>query len=236
MTSSFPIRCGAAVPSPTLRERRHARTRLALRDALLRRLSTHPLSAVFVKELSLEAGICEATFFNYFRRKEELLDYFGRLFDLEIAARAQATGLANAGLGYIDFLFDFAGRCIEEQPGAFVEYFATRLRPMSSAEQTLDEVALTAAERWLAFPELREAWNLEEVSLTDQLSRALLRAEQLGELEIGTDHEATTLALVNTLFGIPLRLGSPELAQVRQQYRRQLQLLMGGLSPRPLAL
>ena len=56
-----------------LRQRKFARTRLALAGALSKALVQQTLSEVSVKALCREAEVSEATFFNYFPRKEDIL-------------------------------------------------------------------------------------------------------------------------------------------------------------------
>ena len=53
----------ASIP---LRERKRARTRIALVEALLERLVERPLDAIQVAELVEAVDISPATFFNYF--------------------------------------------------------------------------------------------------------------------------------------------------------------------------
>src|SRR5215468_4484063 len=73
-----------------LRPRKQAQTRLTLLRAVLARLDgTRTLDDINVRELCDEAEISEASFFNYFPKKTDLLVHFIRLWSLDLAWRVQ---------------------------------------------------------------------------------------------------------------------------------------------------
>src|SRR5215210_4290457 len=101
MTSSIDI--GSASLGGTaisLRERKFAKTKLALLRAAVTRLEQKRLSEITVKELCEHVQVSEATFFNYFPRKDDLLHYFTRIWTLEVLLHARQAAGADAGLGF----------------------------------------------------------------------------------------------------------------------------------------
>ena len=52
------------------RQKKSARTRIALLDALLEELDSQPLAQIRIKDLTRRADVSEPTFFNYFDTKE----------------------------------------------------------------------------------------------------------------------------------------------------------------------
>ena len=84
-----------------LRQRKFARTRLALASALSKALVQQALSEVSVKALCREAEVSEATFFNYFPSKQALMAYLAQLWLLELGWHAQAAAEASQGLSAI---------------------------------------------------------------------------------------------------------------------------------------
>ena len=80
----------ATTPRFSLRERKFARTRLALAEIVTHHLENAPLEALSVKALCERAQISEATFFNYFQKKEAIVLYLDRLSTLE-TVRAPAA-------------------------------------------------------------------------------------------------------------------------------------------------
>lgn len=69
-----------------LRERKLAQTRLAL----LEELEAKPLADVRARDLCERVGISEATFFNHFASKSELLLYFVLLWSVEMGCLSRA--------------------------------------------------------------------------------------------------------------------------------------------------
>ena len=65
----------ATAPRFSLRERKFARTRLALAEVVTNHLENAPLEALSVRALCERAQISEATFFNYFPKKEAIVVY-----------------------------------------------------------------------------------------------------------------------------------------------------------------
>ena len=74
-----------------LRQKKFARTRLALATVLSNALMVQPLSEISVKALCREAEVSEATFFNYFPGKQNLMGYLAQLWLLELGWQAAAA-------------------------------------------------------------------------------------------------------------------------------------------------
>ena len=72
-----------------LRQRKFARTKLALLDATLESLRSRSLDEVRVADLCAAADISPASFFNYFPQKADVLVYHVQLWSLEIAWHAE---------------------------------------------------------------------------------------------------------------------------------------------------
>jgi hypothetical protein len=77
-------------PDFPLRQRKYARTKLALMNAALERLKDKSLEEISVRELCEEAEVSEATFFNYFPSKTDLLVYFVQLWTIEAGWHAHS--------------------------------------------------------------------------------------------------------------------------------------------------
>src|SRR5688572_15292458 len=86
----------------SLRERKFARTKLALMQAALERMRTKKLDEVPVKELCDEVQVSEATFFNYFPKKSDLLHYLIKVWTIEVAWQAKTTVGEECGLSFIE--------------------------------------------------------------------------------------------------------------------------------------
>ena len=84
---------------PGLRERKFARTRLKLAQALVKRLQQASLEEIVVRDLCDDVEISEATFFNYFPRKLDLLDYYTQLWMLELKTVSSSTVQSSPATG-----------------------------------------------------------------------------------------------------------------------------------------
>jgi AcrR family transcriptional regulator len=214
---------------PTLRERKYARTKLALLRAAIERLRDKSLDQVPVKELCEEAEVSEATFFNYFPKKDDLLHYFIQLWTVDVTWHAEQAAGANAGLSYIEQVFDYTGRQLGDHPRLMLEIIGQMALEPHPPECVQRWGVLSRAEKLQAFPDLVGVDCCAERRLPEVFRPALERAVSLGELPKDVDTEAALLALLSTFFGVPLWLGSDDAAQIRPAYRRQLQLIWAGL-------
>jgi AcrR family transcriptional regulator len=214
---------------PSLRERKFAKTKLALLRAAVERLRSKSLDQVTVKELCEEAEVSEATFFNYFPKKDDLLHYFIQLWTVRVMLTAEQEAGTDAGLAYIEQVFDATGRELEAHPRIMLEIIGQMALEPPPAKCVQRWGELTVAEKRQAFPELEGACGCAERGLPDIFRPALERAVQHGELPAEVDLDAALVALLSTFFGVPLWMGQEEPDRIRSAYRRQLQLIWAGL-------
>jgi AcrR family transcriptional regulator len=184
---------------PGLRETKKARTRLALLDALTERLEERPLEEIAVKELCAEAEISEASFFNYFPKKSDLLLYFIQLWSLEVALAARKEGLQ--GLAAIEAVFQHTAETANRHPGLFYEVLAyqARMPPLEAPQDT------PVADRLLRFPD-EDTGDLPAAGLQPILQRELNNALRLGELPESADLDRIGAGAAAVFFGTPLLL------------------------------
>lgn len=217
-----------------MRERKHARTKLALLQAAVERIRDKRLDEIPVKELCDEVEISEATFFNYFPKKDDLLHYLIQVWTFEVAWNAREAVGDDAGLAYVEQVFDYTGKKLADHPRLMLEIIAhMALEPHASSPQETRchkaRTELSLAERLQAFPECEGVECVPELRLPDVLRAPLERAIETGELPKGVDLDGALLGLLGIFFGVPLWLGPHEPAGIRPAYRRQLELLWAGL-------
>jgi AcrR family transcriptional regulator len=207
------------------RDRKLARTRLDLLDALRTRLAKRPLEEISIRELADAADISEATFFNHFPTKADLAFYFVQLWSLDAgwhARRAEPRGARAA----IEAILDATAADVAAHPRVMAEVIAFQARMPG-------KVALrpvSRAERRLAFPDRDGIDELEDRGLDGLLPALIDRAIERGELPRTVDRQAAFLAITNVFFGVPLILGPRAPEQVAAAYRQQLDLVWKGLS------
>lgn len=207
-----------------LREQKQARTRAALVEALLQRVATRSVAEIAVSELTAAAGVSEATFFNYFKAKEDLLTFFIQLWSVEMAALEQQIASEQvSGLGAIEALFDKTGEGIEANPSLMLEIIAHQSKMPASFVFS----PLTRADRLLRLPGVEGALDLPERGLREILPSFLSRAADQGEIPRERVADLV-LALSSLFFGVPLLLARIAPTAVRSAYRAQLALLWAG--------
>jgi AcrR family transcriptional regulator len=209
----------------SLRERKFARTRLALADVATRHLEMASFETLSVKTLCERVQISEATFFNYFPHKEDLIVYLDRLWTLELNWYGQQAASQQQGLSVIEALFRYTAIQIQKKPGLMGEVIAHEAR--SRARHAGPEI--TIAERQLAFSDLPGIEDLPDDSLEGLLRSALQDGIDAGELPANTAVPAAMVGLVSIFYGVPLAMQQGNVAAIGAMYRQQLAILWEGL-------
>lgn len=210
---------------PTLRERKFARTRLALAGAATQHLNSASLDSLSVKSLCERVQISEATFFNYFPRKDDLVAYLDKLWSLELNWFGHQAARQQRGLAVIEALFRYTAIQIQKKPGLMGEIIAYEARDREHAPRP----EITRAERALAFPDLEGIGDIDNDSLETLLKQALLQAMSAGELPENTLVPAAMVGLVSVFYGVPLAIQHTNPASIGAMYRQQLEILWAGL-------
>jgi AcrR family transcriptional regulator len=210
---------------PTLREKKFARTRLALAQATTHHLEAAAFETLSVKALCERVQISEATFFNYFPRKDDLIVYLDHLWTLELNWYGLQAARQQQGLAVIEALFRYTAIQIQKKPGLMGEIIAHEAR----ARERHAGPTITLAERMLAFADLEGIEDLPDDSLETLLRNALQSAIDAGELPVNTAIAAAMVALVSIFYGVPLAMQHANSAAIGAMYRQQLVILWEGL-------
>ena len=210
---------------PTLRERKFARTRLALAEAAAQHLQVAPFETLSVKALCERVQVSEATFFNYFPKKEDLIVYLDHLWTLELNWYGKQSATQQSGLAVIDAMFRYTAIQVQKKPGLMGEVIAHEAR----ARERSADPGITRAERLLAFPDLDGIDEVVDDSLEHLLRASLQQGIDGGELPVNTAITAAMVGLVSIFYGVPLALQHSNPAAIGAMYRQQLAILWEGL-------
>jgi AcrR family transcriptional regulator len=215
----------AAFDRLPLRARKHARTKLAFLDATLEAIRLRPLEEVTVKQLCDTVGVSEASFFNYFARKGDVLLYAVQLWSVEMTWHAGRVAESRSALEAITEIFALTARQVAAHPEPMAEIIAGQAR--MSVRPVFGE--LTIAERLLRFPGLEGIATVRGEGLDELLPPLIDRAIRSGELPPGTDRERLLVALATVFLGLPVVLRGVVAIRLEQAYRDHLALLWAGL-------
>ncbi|MDY0093961.1 MAG: TetR/AcrR family transcriptional regulator [Candidatus Vecturithrix sp.] len=214
--------------SLSLRERKHAQTKIALAEAITERLKTYRLKDISVKEVCDTIPISEVTFYNYFPKKTDVLVYILQLWRLEMQWHLLGWEEEKSNLEVIEAYFDFAAQGVEEYPGVMAEALAY----FTQKRGCLHFDDLSIAEKILAFPTLP---GIEEIQLPPHpkeekmLEKYIRRAIESGELPSQTDVDFVIHALDALFIGSMMTFYKDKPILLRQLYQQMLKILWKGL-------
>ncbi len=225
----------AALPHITFdglpqREKKQARTRLGLLDALVSRLDARPLEDVSIKELADEVGVSQGTVFNHFANKGELLTYFIVLWGIEVGLLGHRVVASHSSVhAALGALLSSTAAQVSAHPGVMLEIIAHQAR--MPEKPALPEIS--RGERLLRFGVQPGVLTQPAGGLEIVLPQLLNRAVASGELPPHADVSQLTLALASVFFGVPLLLARRQPEAIGPCYDAQLALLWAGARARP---
>jgi AcrR family transcriptional regulator len=214
-----------SMPRFSLRERKFARTRLALADIVTHHLDNASLEALSVRALCERAQISEATFFNYFPKKDDIIVYLDKLWSLELNWYGRQAASQKRGLAVIEALFRYTAIQVQKKPGLMGEIIAHEARARDHSARP----EITPAERAMAFSDLEGIEEIGEDSLETVLRTALQQAIDQGELPENTLISTAMVGLVSIFYGVPLAIQHSNPAGIAAMYRQQMEVLWAGL-------
>lgn len=213
-----------------LRPRKLALTKVRLLHAAVARLDRASLDELQVKDLCRDSDISEASFFNYFPKKSDLLVYFVQLWTLDVAWHALLSQPRPAtSYEAIQRIFQVTGTQAAEHPGVMGEVLAAQARLTEAPP--LVEISL--AERLAAFPGREGIETLEVRGLDSLFPELLAQAAKRGELPKQTDVRGAFLGLAAIFFGVPIALRRLDPRAIPRAYLQQLATYWAGLRAPP---
>jgi AcrR family transcriptional regulator len=201
---------------PGLRERRKAQTRQRIADTALRLFAEHGFDRVTVAEVAREAEVSEATLFNYFSTKEDLVYSRMGAYETRLIDAIRNRDLATSALAALTELL------LRPQPDRLGPQDSERLAAM--ARMVTESPALLARERQVFSEATAElAAVLAEQTQADAGD---ITPWVVANALMGVHHAVLDAVRRRALAGQP----NPGLARdVRAQAQRALALLEHGL-------
>ena len=209
-----------------LRARKHARTKLGLLNAFIDELEHKAMEEVRIRDLCERVDISQATFFNYFEGKGDLIIYFIQLWSIEQGWAAHRLLEQAGAVAALRGIFTLTARRVEQHPRVMAEILAAQAR-LETPPRT-HEISL--AERRERFAELDGIDELPAQGLGSLLPSLIDQAVSRGELSPTVDRNLLFVTLSSLFFGTPIALRhSPEL--LADTWEAQLDQIFGALMP-----
>jgi len=214
-----------------LRERKQARTRLALLDAAIERMREKALADITVEEICQKVEVSKGTFFRYFPHKTDLILYYIRLWSIEVTWHATRAAGGSPGLAMIEEVFGWTAAVFEDHPRLFAELVALRaFEPQKFTRLAQnDQIMVSQAERLLRFPDLDGIESIPEGTFQRIFRHNLQAAVVKGELPDSIDIADVVLSLACIFYGVPLMLADRAPKNLPATYSHQVRLLWTGL-------
>ncbi len=210
---------------PGLRERKTARAKLALLDAVVARLGEGSLESIPVKELCAAAEVSEPSFFNYFPKKTDLLVYFIQLWSVDMGWRLSLRKPGSTARSAIEDIFAETARQLDSDPGVMAEILAFQAKK----GQCPYVQALGPAEKLLRFPDRPGIERIPEAMITELFAPLIEEAMRKGELPADLDPMSVLFGLGAIFFGLPAIAGAFGPGGLGHAYLVQIDLLWRGL-------
>ncbi|MDD5691482.1 MAG: TetR/AcrR family transcriptional regulator [Candidatus Omnitrophica bacterium] len=209
----------------SLRERKHARTKIAIMDAFIKRLEKSRFDDISIRQICKSVEVSEGTFFNYFPEKIDIINYYMNLMFLKIIwkARKDATQVQ-----YIPLInATFSGLAEELLNHNNIVYQMISL--MIVQREKPKTVVISNLERQIYFPGAEGIDNIRVMLVDDFLRECLLGAVRNGELPKDIKINDVLVSLMTILSGSLLAAKFAEIKDRSYHYMRQLRFLWNGL-------
>ncbi len=220
-------KCGVKKADYSLRERKSAKTRARLGVLFLREISKRGFSGVNIADICRKADISEATFYNYFPKKTDILCYSSGIFMLKAIWEIKNS---RKKLNTLNLLVEICGKIFKSvNMRTFYEITSIMI-----AERVFprDYPPLSVLERLYALPRCRGIESIKETSLEDLFFYAVKRGIKRKELPPGINPRDVVLGVLSVFIGVPLSSDFKDFGQLEKIYKKQFSLLFRGFRRR----
>jgi AcrR family transcriptional regulator len=207
-----------------MREETTAANKLAIVSALFTRTGYEEFNDIKISDLCRDASVSQASFYNYFPKKSDLLIYYVQLWSVHMTWKITIDKQLR-GLRAIEFIFEDTSRSIAENPAIMAEILSFHARWKEKPRSA----ALTPSEKRIAYPDCNSIEEITAQGIDSMLQSHLLFAVNDGELPVNTPVNLTLPTLRSLFFGIQLMLKRVPLDQITEYCNQQLALVWAGI-------
>lgn len=209
-----------AMENINLRQKKFVNIKKALTEAFIERLKSIRFDEISISDICNEVGISEATFYNYFPQKIDVIFYFAAMHILKSRWILFHEKKDLSSVKKINMIFEsFA----EQMKSPFLFFEVTAV--LSSQKIMLHPMKLEDFEKKLLFPECE---NIEDVSLKpikEIIKELILEAKNKKEINDEISVDELTLLLHSVLIGGPLSLELKNFEDLLNLYKLHLSLI-----------
>jgi AcrR family transcriptional regulator len=209
----------------SLRERKHANTKIAIMNVFIKRLEKTRFDDISVRQICKDADVSEGTFFNYFPEKIDIINYYMHLKFLKIVWMARRDVSEDKYLPLIDAVFERMGEELLNFENIVYQLVALMIVQQSRPKT----MAVSNLERQIYLSDCEGIENIKAMLPDDFFSVCLRKAVGNHELPRDVKIDDLQVSLMTILGGTLLAAKFAANKDRVYHYRRQLHFLWNGL-------
>lgn len=208
------------IKDPSLREKKFAKTKVVLMNTFMERLKNNRFENIGIKEICREAEVSEATFFNYFPEKIDVVRYFLQAVTQKVVWQVQQDSPKGKFIPAVNNFFSLMAAELKED--VLYQVFSV----ITSQDKMPEKTPISDSEMKLAFPDSKDV-TVEKIYFIDEFLEKLVKQAVLnGELPAKTKIDDLVISLMTifagTIVAVKFRSGMDRRAY---HYERQLKTL-----------
>ena len=209
----------------SLREKKHARTKIAIMNAFIKRLEKTRFSDISIRQICKNVEVSEGTFFNYFPEKIDIIDYYMNLMFLKIVWKARKDVAAGSYIHLINSTFETTAEELLINNNIMYQIIAL----MIVQQEKPKTVDISDLERHIFLPGCDGIEHINIMTMDDFYRECLEKASKNNELPRGTNIDDLLISLMSILGGTLLAAKFTAIKDRAYHFRRQLRVLWESL-------
>ncbi len=207
----------------TKREIKTAQNKQTILNSLLARMHKEVFDKIKICDLCADANISQASFYNYFPQKSDILVYYIQLWAVEMHWQILIERKL-IGLNAIDALFNLTAETCATHPQLMAEIVAFQAK----SHKIIKLTPLSKADKLVAYPNYQGIETIVVEDLPALLSINIQQAIDAKELPRCSDVATLIISLSATFFSVPIMFNQSPLADIQAAYQQQLSLFRLG--------
>jgi AcrR family transcriptional regulator len=204
----------------SLREKKLIKTKYALAIAFAQKLQTETFDSISIKDVCSQTDISEASFYNYFPQKIDVLSF---LLKVKIFKIFYTIKPLQQHLPFKKCIEKTFSLLVDEIKHPFI--FFEVLSLVGKHKCQMASFPLSLEELQCLYPECEDVSNIRLVPLKEFFEELIEYAMQKKEMAETTDKQALSQFLISLFIGVPLALSIDEFPQLIEIYRKHLSLV-----------
>jgi len=204
----------------SLREKKHARTKIALMNAFIGRLQKARFEDISIKEVCKSVEVSEGTFFNYFPEKIDVITYYVNLMTIKLVWNARQKSQKGK---YIDLVNAFFEEIADEFNKIDIRYELISIIVVQHEKPK--KAVIPDIEKHLFFPNLNGVENISPLFIDEFFRKCLEGALKNGEFPRNVNIDNALVSLMTILVGTMIAVKFSDIKDIKHQYLRQLRIL-----------